>query len=146
LDIGVGTGYYLGKLNLNPNQQQLGLLDLNNNCLKYAKNKLKHLQPEIYQHSVFEPFTSITKKYNSASLNYVLHCLPGTIQQKAIAFDHIKAILNPSGKLFGTTLLGKGSNRNWLARKFLKIYNHKKIMNNHNDDYNTLFTELKSLS
>ena len=144
LDIGVGTGYFLQKLHLTPGKQRIGLLDLNEHCLEYAKNKLNQFKPEVYHHDVFEPFTRITKKFDSISLNYVLHCLPGTISQKAKTFDHIKDVLNPGGKMFGTTILGKGVNHNFLAKKLLTIYNSKKIMNNINDDKEILLNELQN--
>lgn len=142
LDIGVGTGYFLEQLHLTPGKQRIGLLDLNKHCLDYAENKLKQFHPEVYQHDVFEPFTSITKKFDSVSLNYVLHCLPGTMSQKALSFDHIKDVLNPGGKLFGTTILGKGTHQNCLAKKLMAFYNSKKIFHNVNDDKEMLLNEL----
>lgn len=143
LDIGVGTGYFLQQLHLIPGKQRIGLLDLNKHCLDCAAENLKSFHPEVYQHDIFEPFISITKKFDSVSINYVLHCLPGTMIQKAQAFDNIKAVLNPGGKLFGTTILGKGPRHNFLAKKLLGIYNHKKIMHNSNDEKETLANELK---
>jgi len=144
LDIGVGTGHFLKKLPLSPGQQRLGLLDLNQNCLAYAAKQLQVLQPEIYQHDVFAPFTSIINKFDSVSLNYVLHCLPGNLAQKAIAFDHIKTVLNPGGTLFGSTLLGSGVKRNWLAERLTLLYNKKKIFCNLNDNYVDLQRELSN--
>jgi len=143
LDVGVGTGYFLRQLHLNPGNQRLGLLDLNEYCLAYAKKRLHQFCPEIYKHDVFEAFTSITKKFDSVSLNYVMHCLPGTVSQKAIAFDHIRAVLNPGGKLFGTTILGKGVTRNFLARKIMKMYNKKKIFNNIDESSEMFERELR---
>lgn len=143
LDIGVGTGYFLRKLNLKPDEQRIGLLDLNRNCLDYTKKRLAQFQPEVYQHDIFEPFTSIIKRFDSVSLNYVLHCLPGKLPQKTIVFDHIKEILTPGGKLFGATILGKGVNKNWPAEKLMAIYNNKKIFDNLNDDHETLLNELQ---
>lgn len=142
LDIGVGTGYFLQQMSLKPEQQRIGLLDLNKDCLDYAAKKLYQFHPEVYQHDIFEPFTSVTKKFDSVSLNYVLHCVPGTLSQKAVTFDHIKAVLNPDGKLFGATLLGKGINRNWLARNLMDTYNKKKIFTNVHDDSESLQSEL----
>jgi hypothetical protein len=66
------------------------------------------------------------------------------MSQKANAFDHIKDVLNPLGKIFGTTILGKGIKHNFLAKKLLEIYNSKKIMNNINDDKETLLNELQN--
>src|SRR5947207_703451 len=82
LDIGVGTGYFLRKIHLVPSEQRIGLLDLNKECLDYAKKKLHLYHPEVYQQDIFESFTSIINKFDSVSLNYVLHCLPGTLPQK----------------------------------------------------------------
>lgn len=143
LDVGVGSGYFLQKLHLMPKNQRIGLLDLNRDCLDFAKKKLHHLHPEIYQHNVFEPFNSITKKFDSVSMNYLLHCLPGTISQKAISFDHIKAVLNPGGKIFGSTILGKGVTNNWLANKLIDLYNDKNIFDNIHDDSEALLRELR---
>lgn len=66
------------------------------------------------------------------------------MSQKAKTFDHIKDVLNSRGKMFGTTILGKGINHNFLAKKLLTIYNSKKIMNNINDDKETLLNELQN--
>lgn len=142
LDIGVGTGGLLQHLELQPENQRLGLLDLNENCLMYAKNRLRYLNPEIYKHDVFQAFTDITKKFDTVSLNYVLHCLPGSLSQKAVVFDHIKAVLQPKGCLFGSTILGKSPQKNWLAKKLLALYNQKKIMHNLADDETELRQEL----
>jgi 2-polyprenyl-3-methyl-5-hydroxy-6-metoxy-1,4-benzoquinol methylase len=142
LDIGVGTGYFLRKLT-HHKFRRLGLMDLNEDCLAYAKNHLKKYNPETYKQDVFRKFTDVTNKFDSVSLNYVLHCLPGTLAQKAIVFDHIKEVLNPGGQLFGSTILGKGTRKNWLANRLLSIYNNKKIMNNLNDDDETLKLELE---
>ncbi len=142
LDIGVGTGYFLQQLNLTPGQQRIGLLDLNENCLEVAKKNLQQFNPETYHYDVFEPFISVQKKFDSVSLNYVLHCLPGTLAQKAVVFDHVKDVLNPGGKVFGTTLLGLGTQKNYLAKKLLALYNKKKIMHNLNDNKESLLNEL----
>lgn len=142
LDIGVGTGYFLAKANLIPGKQRIGLLDLNDDCLAFASMKLRQYNPEVYRHDVFTPFTSISKKFDSVSLNYVLHCLPGKLQQKAVAFDHIKTVLNFDGKLFGSTILGKGTAKNWLAEKLLQVYNQKKYFGNLDDDHEILLNEL----
>lgn len=142
LDIGVGTGYFLEKLHLIPRNQRIALLDLNKDCLAYAQKKLQKFHPEIYHQDIFQPFLGITKKFDSISLNYVLHCLPGDLPQKAIAFDHIKAVLNENGKVFGTTILGDEIKKNWLASKLMTVYNQKKFFGNINDSRETLLDEL----
>lgn len=143
LDIGVGTGYFLDKTLRENHVERIGLLDLNSACLQYAKHRLNKFNVELYHHDVFKPFTGINEKFDSISLNYVIHCLPGTLLQKAIVFDNIKAVLNSNGVLFGSTLLGK-INKNKLADKLLALYNQKKIMHNLADDAETLEQELKN--
>ena len=46
--------------------------------------------------------------------------------------------------MFGATILGKGINHNFLAKKLLAIYNSKKIMNNINDEKEILLNELQN--
>jgi hypothetical protein len=35
--------------------------------------------------------------FDSIGLNYVLHCLPGTIRTKSMVFENLEALLNPGG-------------------------------------------------
>ena len=84
LDIGVGTGYFLNKLDASPDEQRIGLLDLNEHCLAYAKKKLARFNPEVYRQDVFAPFSDITQKFDSVSLNYLIHCLPGSLRKRQL--------------------------------------------------------------
>jgi 2-polyprenyl-3-methyl-5-hydroxy-6-metoxy-1,4-benzoquinol methylase len=143
LDIGVGAGYFLQKANLPLDKQRIGLMDLNQDCLNYTAEKLAAYHPETYHQDLYAPINGITRKFDSVSINYVLHCMPGTLPQKAIAFNHIKSVLTPGGKLFGSTILGAGVKHNWLAKKLMRLYNAKKIFCNVNDDAITLEQELK---
>src|SRR5206468_12623812 len=46
-------------------------------------------------------------RFDSISLTYLLHCLPGTINTTSAVFRHLKPLLNQSGVMFGTTLLSE---------------------------------------
>src|SRR5215212_7835929 len=75
-------------------------------------------------------------------MNYVLHCLAGNLSTKAVAFDHLAAVLNPGAVLFGATILGRGRPQTWLARRLLATYNRRGIFSNLADDASILDQEL----
>ena len=84
-----------------------------------------------------EPFDSI-------SLNYVLHCLPGTMAEKAAVFDHLRPLLKPGGVIFGSTLLAEGVTRNLLARRLMAVYNRNGIFCNTADSLSALESALRN--
>lgn len=78
----MGTGYFLDHCQFPSAQPRLGLLDLNAHCLAHARQRIARYQPETYQASVLEPLNLNTQPFDSISLNYVLHCLPGSFPGK----------------------------------------------------------------
>ena len=72
------------------------------------------------------------------AMNYLLHCLPGSIESKAAAFDHVKPLMTPGAVVFGSTLLQGGVRRSWLARRLMETYNRKGIFSNRDDDLDGL--------
>ncbi|MBF4344022.1 methyltransferase type 12, partial [Vibrio anguillarum] len=81
-------------------------------------------------------------KFESISVNYLLHCLPGNLIDKGIMFKHLKEHLNDGGVLFGSTILGKGTKQNFFAKKLMGVYNKKGIFSNNNDDLDSLLLSL----
>jgi hypothetical protein len=71
--------------------------------------------------------------FDSISLNYLLHCLPGNLASKSIVFEHVKPLLRDGGVIFGSTILGEGVRHNPLAKRLMKIYNAKGIFSNLSD-------------
>lgn len=142
LDIGVGTGYFLDKCELDKHElafnTRLALMDLNPNSLASAARRLDRFQPEIYRVNILEPLAKYVAqpipKFNSISANYLLHCLPGSIYDKAMVFNNIASLLQPRGHVFGATLLGKGQPMSNRARRLMNIYNRKGIFCNREDD------------
>lgn len=142
LDVGVGTGYYLK--NYLPNTiNRIALLDLNRNSLETASRNVSHLLPEIYCGDILRPLELGDGKFNSISINYLLHCLPGDMVKKGIVFKNLNEQLCDGGVLFGSTILGKGTVQNYFARKLLKVYNDKGIFCNYSDDISSLVNSLK---
>ena len=64
----------------------------------------------------------------------MLHCLPGDVGSKAVAFDNLIPLVEPGGVVFGTTILGHGVEHSRLARKLMRAYNRKGIFSNLRDD------------
>ncbi|MGH2544009.1 MAG: class I SAM-dependent methyltransferase, partial [Ardenticatenaceae bacterium] len=114
------------------------LMDLNPNSLNVSAKRLRRYDPTPCLANVLEPFQADMPKFDSIALNYVLHCLPGTMQRKQVVFDNLQPWLNPAGVVFGTTILGQGIRPNLLARKLMKLYNAKGIFSNSEDNLSDL--------
>jgi SAM-dependent methyltransferase len=134
LDVGVGTGYFLDRCRFASPSPRLALMDLNLNCLAVARARLARYHPEVYRANVLEPIPLAAPKFDSVGMNYLLHCLPGSIRSKGVVFQHLKALLDPGGVLFGATLLHDGVQRNWLARRVMDRNNAHGIFSNTEDD------------
>lgn len=143
LDVGVGTGYFLDKCRFRSPSPRVALMDLNQNTLDFASRRIARYQPETYRRNVLEPIRFDAPKFDSVGVNYLLHCIPGSIESKSVAFDHLKALMNPGAVLFGSTLLQGGVDRTWFAKRLMDIYNKKGIFSNQADDLDRLTTELR---
>jgi hypothetical protein len=76
--------------------------------------------------------------YDSISMFHVLHCLPGTMDDKETAIANLKRYLSKDGVLYGVTILGKEADHNAIGRMLLKQYNDKGIMHNLGDTLDDL--------
>ena len=52
------------------------------------------------------------------------------MQPKSIIFKHLKALIEPDGVIFGSTILGKGVNNSLLARCMIRLLEPSGILNN----------------
>lgn len=138
LDIAVGTGFFLERCRFPTSRPRLGLMDINENSLEVARQRLARFEPEVYRRNVLEPIEIDTPRFDSAGMNYLLHCLPGDIRSKAVVFEHVKPLLNPGGVIFGATMLFGGVPVNALARDGMKRLNKQGVMTNENDDLDGL--------
>lgn len=131
LDIGVGTGYYLANAQL-PADTQITLLDLNPSSLEAARRRIDRPGTRTLQHDVMTPIPG-DELFDSISLFYLLHCLPGPLDAKAAIFGTLKHNLQPGGVLFGATILGDEVGHNGFGRKLMAVYNKKGIFGNRGD-------------
>lgn len=141
LDVGVGTGYYL-KNYLPKKTRRIALLDMNKNSLSETSNAISHFKPEIYHADILNMQDLCVEKFDSISANYLLHCLPGNLVEKAILFENLKNLLSDDGILFGSTILGKAVEVNFCAQKIMNFYNKKGIFCNIDDDFESLSKSL----
>ncbi len=143
LDVGVGTGYFLDRCQFSDSNPRVALMDLNQNSLDSAAERIARYEPETYQANVLEPVTIDCEGFASIGVNYLLHCLPGSIAEKVVCFDNLKVYLKPGGTLFGSTLLSQGVPRSALARRLMAFYNSKGIFGNSEDDLEGLTSALE---
>ncbi|KAI0917774.1 hypothetical protein AcV7_007100 [Taiwanofungus camphoratus] len=151
LDVGVGTGYYPAAAASHlAKTKNVTLFDLNPNTLATAERRLRHSgYPRLVdkvQQSIFHPLPeSLRAKFDSISLCYVLHCLPGAFPEKASrVFANLATALAPGGVVYGATILGRNVHHNWPGRCLMWIYNDKGIFGNRDDSVDDLEKVLKS--
>jgi SAM-dependent methyltransferase len=130
LDIGVATGLLLDKCHFPSPRPTITLMDLNANSLALAAHRLRRYAPRVSQANVLDPWQLPPDSVDSIGLFNLLHCLPGSIPDKAVVFKHARTVLTSNGVLFGSTILGQGVHHNWLAKRELAAANMRGIMCN----------------
>ena len=131
LDVGVGSGYFLDRCRFPVKNPRIALLDLNPNSLEFTKNRIQRYQPKTHLASVFDPIPLEGDRFDSIGLNYVFHCLPGTLANKTVAvFENLKPLMKEEAILFGTTILGKDAKHNYLGKRIMEMYNSLGLFNN----------------
>ena len=131
LDVGPGTGYFLDKAGLPP-EAEVTLLDPNPNVLAHVSRRLAPMNLTTVEADVLKPLP-VGGPFDSAALNYVLHCLPGPQPHKAAAIRNVAAVLEPDGVLFGGTVLGSSEPHTPLARASLWAFNRQSAFDNVSD-------------
>ncbi len=132
LDVGVGTGYYVANCRFPTGSPRLGLMDVNRNSLDYAAGAARRYEPEIHHCNVLETLPDGVQEFDSISMNYLLHCLPGSLGEKSVVFDNLAPLLTRDGVLFGSTVV-QDSRHNAIAKWLLKAYNERGHFHNSAD-------------
>lgn len=143
LEVGVGTGFLLDRVAF-PAATRLALMDLSPACLAATRRKLARHAPATYVQNILEPVTQQIAPFDSIGVNYVMHCVPGSFQDKTIAFVNLAALLAPDGTLFGTTVLSRDVRKNLLARPFMWLMNALGVFNNRADSARELEAGLRA--
>jgi ubiquinone/menaquinone biosynthesis C-methylase UbiE len=145
LDIGVGTGTLLDACRFPVAAPEVTLMDLNPNSLAVASRRLARYAPRTHRANVLEDWHLEPGTYESVAMTHLLHCLPGTMAEKGVAFEHARRALAPGGTLFGVTILGKGVPISPLARTVMALSNRRGILHNWDDGPAELDTALASV-
>jgi SAM-dependent methyltransferase len=133
LDIGVATGALLDACRFPAHDPQLTLMDLNPNSLAAASRRLARYAPRTHRANVLEDWGLEPASFDSVAMTHILHCLPGTMAEKGVAFEHAHRTLAPGGTFFGATILGKDVALNPLARRTLATNNRLGVLHNLDD-------------
>lgn len=139
LDVGVGTGYFLDRCRFPVARPAVTLMDMNANSLAAAAGRIRRYEPRTHRANVLEPIDvdalgRASTGFGSIGVNYLLHCLPGTIAEKAVALANLKPLLRDGAPLFGSTILNDGVRHTAAARRLMAAYNAKGIFSNLADD------------
>jgi ubiquinone/menaquinone biosynthesis C-methylase UbiE len=138
LDVGVATGALIDLAKFPVPEPDITLMDLNPNSLAFAANRLRRYSPKTHQANVLEPWGLPPQRFESVGMMNILHCVPGTIREKAVAFDHAREVLIPGGTLFGSTVLGKGVKHTRLSNMGMRHMNQKGVFSNLDDSLEDL--------
>ena len=131
LDVGPGTGYFLERSGL-ASGSKVTILDPNTNVLRHVSARLGGLDVSAAEADVCKPLP-LEGPFDSASLNLVIHCLPGPFERKTGAVANVAAVMAPDGVLFGSSVIGETGSHNAVARTMLRAYNRRGAFDNLED-------------
>jgi hypothetical protein len=103
-----------------------------------AARRLARYAPQTHQANVLEPWGLPPGSFDSVGMCNVLHCVPGTMSEKTIAFEYANEALAPGGVFFGATILGQGVKHWWYSRAALSFGNRSGVMSTHKDSLEDL--------
>ncbi|KAF7593564.1 hypothetical protein BBP40_011184 [Aspergillus hancockii] len=130
LDIGVGTGYY-HKFSSFPGS--LTLCDLSVGALEMAKARSGVDNVKVIRCDITQELPT-DEVFDSISMFYLLHCLPGPIENKTAVIERVLPNLASDGVLTGATILGKGVTDGFIGRLWRNYVNGKGYLDNSEDD------------
>jgi SAM-dependent methyltransferase len=134
LDAGPGTGWFLDRCRFPGDSPQITLLDVNDDVLEASATTLRRYGPRRHQANLLEPIVDLEPaSHDTAALAHVLHCLPGTLTEKACALDHVSALVRPGGTVFGSTVLADGVRHTRFSRSYNDYLNEIGVFSNRGD-------------
>jgi len=142
LDVGPGTGYFLERSGL-ASGSKVTILDPNTNVLRHVSARLGGLDVTAAEADVCKSLP-LEGPFDSASLNLVIHCLPGPFERKAGAVANVAAVMAPDGVLFGSSVIGETGSHNAVARTMLRAYNRRGAFDNLEDSEEAIGAMLDS--
>ncbi|KAK2753625.1 hypothetical protein FQN54_007402 [Arachnomyces sp. PD_36] len=137
MDVGVGSGYFPAIMNQREGHlgwpKKLVLVDLNPTCLERASSRIGLPERTLcLKNDALQPLPD-AGPFDSISIMFLLHCLPGPPEHKAQIFANLKPHLTDNGTLFGATVLGQGVQHNLVGQVLMAAYNWFGIFGNSGD-------------
>lgn len=142
LDIGPGTGWFLDNCRFPVESPSITLLDLNEVVLATTAHRIRRYRPQTQVGNAFKPFALGPARFDSVGMNFLLHCLPGSMGQKTVVFDHVTPFLREGARVFGSTVLGEGPHHTKRSGKLLAKLNRSEVFSNLDDRMDDLNEEL----
>lgn len=137
LDVGVGSGYYPVHGLAGSPCTHLTLADLNPLSLETSRRRILASHPKVTVTTLVadasQPFPALEEKFDSISLFYLLHCMPGPPEAKTRVFTNMARVLKDDGVLSGCTILGREAEMNWFARALMWLWNSRGVFDNWED-------------
>ena len=143
LDVGVGTGYFLDHCRFPTETPVDHAARPERELAPAAAKRIERYKPTVAQGNVLEPVELGDVRFDSVGLNFLLHCLPGTIESKSAVFRNLKPYVDPGGVVFGSTVLTGGVHHTVLSRRLNALYNRKGIFANEADSLDGLRSALE---
>lgn len=140
LEVGVGTGHLLDKSS--PAIHRLSLMDLSVSCLDKTSKRLKRYNPNTWHKNILLPLNDVEDRFDSISINYVMHCVAGTYKTKGVSFGYLKNLLTDDGVLFGASVL-RTDDSGRAARILMNLLNWTGVFNNNGDTIQDLQESLQ---
>ena len=138
----MGTGFFLERA-AQSGFDRLALLDINRHCLDRSARRLARFAPELHEVNLLAPIELELPPFASVGLTYVLHCLPGRMDDKLVVVDHLRPLMRNDAVLFGATILGRHIAPNFAAGRLLGLYTANGVFNNRDDDFDALSRGLR---
>lgn len=145
LDMGVGSGMLLKHCLRRQLLQRVTLFDLNPDCLAATEKALRPLPVRKVRADMLKPFPLVGERFLSVGLNFLLHCVPGSFREKGVVFRHVRDVLAPGGRVFGSTCVYQPGWRNAPARILFDRYNQIGAFHNREDVIDDLQFVLRDL-
>ncbi|MDT3395893.1 class I SAM-dependent methyltransferase [Streptomyces sp. B1866] len=144
LEVGPGTGYFLDRCRFPDPGPQVTLVDLSPTVLATAGRRIARYRPAALRRDVLKPMDLQGRRFDSAALNYVLHCLPSGAPEKFAVFDHLLPHLEPGARVFGGTVLAHGVRHTPLSRLQMNLLVRQGVLNNTEDSLDLLAEALRT--
>lgn len=134
LDVGVASGYFLDHAKWPVEKPEIVLMDLNPNSTRYAAHRLRRYSVSEVVGDALQPFP-VEGQFDSIGLFHLLHCIPGSFEEKASVLRHSAAALKPGGVIFGANVTPVDCTPNPFAKLVLGFSHRLGALNNQRDSH-----------